>query len=515
MSSPRDKAEPVRAVAAGPAASESSETAAGRASQASWLGRESFVGGLPELDEAEIQSALARTVGAPLSAPAAGGQRKSIAEVAKNWEAGRRDFRTGRTQVFESKPRLSGAHANFEQVESHTPLPGKVEWVAFQELLRKPQADAGRILARAVKRLSARDASRPSGSQELRQLRSLAADFRNAPPATQVQFIKHVHGGLVALPSDEKAEVMRLVAMMAQAAGFAAGAAPQDDGLSGETVQLLQEAAEAIAKEARVGDLDSEQQLTLRKTIEEVDSRSLGSAPVAAVGPAVDHASRSIAPAHDSHAPEPIAPSSAVPLNADVSSGLGTALRVADIAKSQAWVLLALPAFELVLAAALGQRRCGNYLVAWLVWDALLGLALALLAYLATRLLEPAYEKLRADPARVSQRWHDWWQGGVRELTLESHGVERESFRLVVAALLVCFVFLLIGTFWALFGLLELTVAFLSICVGIHFFIAASFMAARLAVPVGLAFFALRPGDAEKGSKASSSSVRFEEAKSR
>jgi len=170
------------------------------------------------------------------------------------------------------------------------------------------------------------------------------------------------------------------------------------------------------------------------------------------------------------------------------SDKLAAALGLAAKAQKYAWVFIALPVAEFILALVLQQLSCGTPLVAWLRLDALLALFCAVAAYFSGHVLGPVYEKLNADPVGAVQRWQTVGDGRSWKARLETAvpGVQFETYRMGGIGLAVVVVLILIGAVWAIIGVLELMATALFGCSIVTTFCCILFIGMRFGCVVGL-----------------------------
>jgi hypothetical protein len=167
---------------------------------------------------------------------------------------------------------------------------------------------------------------------------------------------------------------------------------------------------------------------------------------------------------------------------------LAGVLSLAAKAQTYAWVFVALPIAEFILAMVFDHFECSTPLVAWLRFDALLALGVSVVAYITGHTLTPVYQKLNEDPVGAVQRWQTVADARSWKVRLETAvpGIPFDTYRIGAAGLAAMVVLVLIGAVWAVIGVLELLATMFAGCNVATTFFCIIFIGMRFACVVAL-----------------------------
>lgn len=183
---------------------------------------------------------------------------------------------------------------------------------------------------------------------------------------------------------------------------------------------------------------------------------------------------------------------------------LADAVYWASVIRANAWVAVLWPCMEFATGVLSGYLSCYVNLADWLRNDAYLGIAAAIAAGCSLYTLSPALSLLQEDPLGAAQRvqrtalglWgpdppqpghgpladlRPLWKAAVPSIPFN-------TLRVGLVSLVIAAVFVVLGFFWAVFGLAEWFAAGLFGCASVILAASLVFIGARLFSTVGLVF---------------------------
>jgi len=166
---------------------------------------------------------------------------------------------------------------------------------------------------------------------------------------------------------------------------------------------------------------------------------------------------------------------------------LSQAFHLLDSARQYWWAFFALPVLEMMLSLMFGTLPCTVPAIVWLRFDAILALGVASTVYCSGQTLTPVYQKLRQDPMGAVQRWQaaetDDLQQKFEHLL---PGIRAETYQAGGMAVVGCAALLLLGTFWAVVGMMELLGVLVLGCSPATGFVFLCFVALRLGTVIAV-----------------------------